>query len=40
MVWVENVQPFNETGVTLAKIADEVGKQGIAMWAGVLDFVP
>jgi hypothetical protein len=34
MVWVENEEPFKETGVTMAKIADEAGKHGIAMWAG------
>jgi hypothetical protein len=38
MVWVENEQPFKETGVTMAKIADEAGKHGIAMWAGKAHF--
>lgn len=36
MVWVDNEDPFKKTGVTMGQISDEVGKHGIAMWAGVL----
>ena len=31
IVWIDNVEPFKKSGVTMAMIAEEAGKHGIAM---------